>query len=61
MFAFSYSFDCPLCGQTYSPGLEVMLAHAKEDAIEKVLQKHQTCPFCAQSLIGKNLKIKISM
>ena len=59
MFGFSYSFVCPLCGQTYSPGLEVMLAHGKDDAIEKVLQKHQTCPFCTQSLAGKEVKVTV--
>ena len=59
MFAFSYTFDCPLCGQTYNPGLEVILAHSKEDAIEKILHQHRTCPFCTQCLIGKEVRVKV--
>jgi hypothetical protein len=57
VFAFRYKLTCPLCGQTYSPGLEVMLAQAKDDAVEKVLQKHQTCPFCCKSLVGLEVKV----
>jgi len=38
-----------------------MLAPGKDDVTELVLQKHQTCPFCAECLIGKDVKIKISM
>lgn len=59
MFAFSYTFVCPLCGQTYSPGLELILAHTREDAIEKILQEHPTCPFCTQSLVGKEVRVKV--
>ena len=59
MIAFHYKFTCPLCGQTYSSGLDVLLAPGKEDAVEMVLQKHQICPFCIKSLVGLEVNVTV--
>lgn len=58
-FAFTYSFVCPICKETYNSDREFMLANDREQAVERVTQKHGTCPLCRQSLAGLELDITI--
>jgi hypothetical protein len=51
--------NCPLCGQTYNSGLDVMITEERDGAMEIISQKHQNSPFCAQDLTSKDVKIKI--
>jgi len=59
MFAFRYQFLCPLCDQTHSSGSEVLFASAVDGAVEAVLRKHQTCPYCTKSLAGLTVKVTV--
>ena len=59
MFASTYSFDCPLCKETYNSGKEIILASGREQAGEAVIKKHRKCPLCGESLEGQELEITI--
>jgi len=58
MFAYKYSFDCPLCSNKYFSN-DAVQADSEPEAIDEALRRHGRCPFCQQALGGRAINVTV--
>jgi predicted RNA-binding Zn-ribbon protein involved in translation (DUF1610 family) len=58
---FSYSFQCPICGEIVTSGKDLLTTESRDQIPALVLGRHDTCPKCGQSFPpGERITLSIT-